>query len=127
MINQLYVTNKRAESLTISTIDYEVVLTKDDPGGSCEGGQTGTFTPNVATVVQSGETALIREWSNVVNPCGSCPYFIAECQWSSLYIVHTSAGDAIGKSKFTVEGDLCGLPAAKSLNSESVIRGDVEP
>lgn len=125
VLNQLYVTNKRAESLSISSIDYEVVLTKDDPAGSCEGGRAGMFTPNLATVVQPGETALIREWSNVVNSCDGCPYFIAECQWRSRYIIHTSVGDAIGESTFTVEGDLCGLSTAKSLNGERLIRGDM--
>ena len=125
--NQLYVTNERDESLNIDSIDYEIVLTKDEPAGSCEVGRTGTFTPNLTTVVQPGETALIREWSNVVNPCGECPYLIAECQWRSLYVVHTSAGDALVKSRFTVEGDLCGIPTAKSLKGESLLRGDVEP
>ncbi len=118
VMNRLFVTNERAEPLAIDTIDYEVVLTKDDPAGSCEEGRTGTFMPNLASVVQPGETALIREWSHEVNPCSECPYLIAECQWRSQYIVHTSAGDAVAKSTFTVEGDLCGLPAAKSLNDE---------
>lgn len=125
VLNQLYMTNRRAESLSIGSIDYEVVLTKDDPAGSCERGQTGSFTPTLANVLQPGEMALIREWSNVVNPCSQCPYLIAECQWRSRYIIHTSAGDAIGESTFTVEGDLCGLPPAKSLNGKSLIKGEL--
>jgi len=125
--NQLYVTNKKEEPLTIGSIDYEVELTRDRPAGSCGEGRIGTFAPNWAIEVQPGETALIREWSNEVNPCSDCPYLIAECQWRSQYIVHTSAGDAVAKSTFTAEGDLCGTPSAKSFDGDATIKGDIEP
>jgi hypothetical protein len=125
--NQLYVTNKKSESVTVGTIDYEIVLTRDNPAGSCEGGRNGTFAPNWATVVPPGATVLVREWSNEVNPCSDCPYLSAECRWNSRYIVHTSAGDTGAKSTFTVQGDLCGTSSAKSYGTGTPVKGDVEP
>lgn len=125
--NQLFVTNNGIEDLLLGTIDYEIILTRDKPAGSCELGRTGAFAPNLETVVPPGVTLLIREWMNEVNPCYGCPYVIAECQWESRYVVHTSAGTAIAFTKFTSKGDLCGTPAAKSCDGKSRIRGDVEP
>ncbi|GAK57201.1 hypothetical protein U27_04166 [Candidatus Vecturithrix granuli] len=126
--NQLFVTNNSAADVSLGTIDYEIVLTKDSPTGSCEPGRTGAFAPNLATVVPSGATLLIREWSNEVNPCSGCPYLSAKCIWKSRYIVHTSAGSAVAFSTFTIEGDLCGTTAAKPLPDKGTqLRGDIEP
>lgn len=126
--NQLFVTNNSAADVSLGTIDYEIVLTKDSPKGSCEPGRTGAFVPNLATVVPSGATLLIREWSNEVNPCSGCPYLSAKCIWKSRYIVHTSAGSAVALSNFTIEGDLCGTTAAKPLSDKGAPpRGDTEP
>ena len=41
--NQLFLTNKRPESIMLGTIDFEVVLTRDRPSGTCAPGQTGAF------------------------------------------------------------------------------------
>jgi hypothetical protein len=125
--NQLYVTNKKAESITIGTIDYEVKLTKEKPVGSCEAGRAGTFAPNWATVVPPDQRILIREWSNEVNPCSDCPYLLSECRWDSQYVVHTSAGDVKTQTNFTVKGNLCGASAKKSCDGGVPIKGDVEP
>ncbi len=125
--NQLFVTNNGAEDLMIGTIDYEVILTRDQPEGSCEAGRTGAFAPNWATVALPGETALIREWSNEVNPCSGCPYLIAECAWESRYIVHTSAGSAVAFGTFASEEDLCGISTTKPLDGGTEIQGDIEP
>lgn len=126
--NQLYVTNNRSERLTIESIEYEVVLTKDRPKGSCNAGRLGTFVTNWATVVQPGERGLIREWANDVNPCSNCPYLNAKCEWTSRYIVHTSAGSADTETKFVVEGDLCAAPAAAKTSGQCApIQGDIEP
>jgi len=125
--NQLYVTNKRAESIEIGTIDYEIVLNRDNPTGSCEGGRIGAFSPNVTTVVQPGETALIREWSNEVNPCSDCPYLMAKCRWNSRYVIHTSAGSAVAEATFAVEGNLCPTSSRKSVDNGIPLKGDVEP
>ncbi len=126
--NQLFLTNNTAADVLLGTIDYEIVLTKDSPAGSCEPGQIGAFAPNLATRVPPGATLLIREWSNEVNPCSGCPYLIVECIWKSRYVVHTSAGSAVAFSTFTVEGDLCGTGAAKpSPEKGKRPRGDIEP
>lgn len=126
--NQLFVTNNSAADVSLGTIDYEIVLTKDSPKGSCEPGRTGAFAPNLTTVIPAGATLLIREWANEVNPCSGCPYLIAKCIWQSRYIVHTSAGSAVALSTFTVEGDLCGTTAAKPLPEKGrQLRGDIEP
>ena len=125
--NQLFVTNNRAEDILIGTIDFEIALTKDNPEGSCEPGRTGAFAPNLATVVHPGEIALIRQWSNEVNPCSGCPYLIAECIWESRYIVHTSAGSAAALSSFSTEGDLCGTLTTKPFDGNTQVQGDVEP
>jgi hypothetical protein len=127
VMNQLYVANNRTESLTISTIDYEVVLTKDEPEGSCSPGRLGTFVPNWTTTVQPGERVLVREWFNTVNPCSNCPYLIAECEWTSRYIVHTSAGSAAAETTFRVEGDLCAASIRKSSGRCAPIQGDIQP
>ena len=127
VMNQLYVTNKRSESLTVSTIDYEVVLTRDKPKGSCTEGRLGTFVPNWATIVQPGERVLVREWFNEVNPCSNCPYLVAQCEWTSRYIVHTSVGSADAETTFRVEGDLCAASTAKSSGRCAPIQGDIEP
>ncbi len=105
--NQLFVTNNSSESVQLGTVDYEVVLTTDSPSGSCAEGRTGAFAPSGDTTVLSGQTVLIRQWSNEVNACRGCPYMSGECVWESRYIVHTSAGSAIAFSTFTAEGDLC--------------------
>jgi hypothetical protein len=125
--NQLYITNNTPEPLSIGTINYEVILTRDKPAGSCENGRIGAFAPNLATVVLPAETALIRQWSNEVNPCSGCPYLLAKCNWVSRYVVHTSAGSAVVESTFTAEGDLCETPATKALDGGSLIKGDFEP
>ena len=126
--NQLYVANRRADLLKIGTIDYEIVLTKDNPAGSCEAGRTGAFAPNLLTDVKAGETALIREWANKVNPCEGCPYILSSCQWRSRYIVHTSAGSAVAEAMFSVEGkNLCANPTGKPVGNGRKLAGDVEP
>lgn len=126
--NQLYVTNNGAETLTVNSIEYEIVLTKDNPGGSCDAGRIGTFAPNWATIVGPGERALVREWSNEVNPCSGCPYLTATCEWTSKYIIHTSVGDAEAETKFTVQGDLCGRNSfKKTFGSGNQLKGDIEP
>lgn len=125
--NQLSVTNDSTEDLMIGTIDYEVILTRDKPAGSCEPGRTGSFAPNLTTIAPPGEIAMIREWSNEVNPCSGCPYLVAECAWESRYIVHTSAGSAVAFGTFTSEGELCGTATTKSSGECTRIQGDIEP
>jgi hypothetical protein len=125
--NQLYVTNKRREQLTVTTIDYEIVLTRDRPGGSCNPGRIGTFAPNWAVVLEPGERALVREWSNQVNPCDECPYVNARCEWTSKYVVHTTLGSGEAETKFSVQGDLCGSSTAKPSTACTRIQGDIEP
>ncbi|MBD3305953.1 hypothetical protein GF339_06185 [candidate division KSB3 bacterium] len=125
--NQLFVTNNGTTDLAIGTIDYEVILTREDPAGACQPGQIGAFAPNLATTVPPGQTLLIREWSNDVNPCSGCPYLPAECTWESRYIVHTSAGSALAFSFFTAEGNLCGSATTKPGVRGRQIQGDVRP
>ncbi len=126
--NQLYVTNNGAEELMIGTIDYEIILTRDKPAGSCELGRTGAFAPNLETVIPpNGQPLLVREWSNEVNSCSGCPYVLAECQWESRYIVNTSAGSAVTLTQFISEGDLCGTSTTKSHERSHRIKGDLEP
>ena len=125
--NQLFVTNNLAEDLMVGTIDYDIILTRDKPAGSCALGHSGAFAPNLATMVPPGQALLIREWMNEVNPCSGCPYVPAECQWESRYIVHTSAGSALAFAKFTSQGDLCASPAAKSDKRGNIVNGDFEP
>jgi hypothetical protein len=125
--NELYVINERREPFTVTSIDYEVVLTRDKPSGSCAPGRIGTFAPNWAVVVPAGERALVRQWSNVVNPCSGCPYTSSECKWASKYIVHTSVGSGEAETTFETDGDLCGAAASKLLNSCTPPHADVEP
>lgn len=126
--NQLYVTNNRPENIMLGTIDYEVIVTTDNPSGSCEPVNTGAFAPGGATTVPPGETVLVRQWSNEVNPCYGCPYSIAECVWESRYIVHTSAGSAIALSTFSAQGDLCGGSSGKKpFGFRNQVKGDYEP
>lgn len=124
--NQLYVSNSNSAAITIGTIQYEIMLTKDNPAGSCESGRIGTFAPNWATVVQPGARVLVREWANEVNPCSGCPYLSAECRWNSRYIVQTSVGEAAAETVFTVKGNLCGGASLKSPAPRALF-GDVEP
>ena len=127
--NQLFLTNNTVQEIVIGTIDYEIVLTKDSPAGSCQPGLSGAFTPNLATMLGPGETALIREWANEVNPCSGCPYVVAECVWKSRYVVHTSVGSALAYASFAIEGDLCGTSLTAKPYGEpgNQIQGDIEP
>lgn len=127
--NQLFVTNESEADVSIGTIEYEIVLTEDDPEGSCAPGRTGAFAPNLATMIAPGEILLIREWVNEVNPCSGCPYPVAECVWKSRYVVHTSAGSAAAYSTFKIEGDLCAASVAAKpyAGYENQLQGDIEP
>ena len=126
--NQLYVTNNMPENIMLGTVDYEVIVTTDNPSGSCEPGHTGAFAPGGATTVLPGETVLVRQWSNEVNPCYGCPYSIAECIWESRYVAHTSAGSAIALSTFSAQGDLCGGRSGKGpFGLRNQVKGDYEP
>jgi hypothetical protein len=122
--NQLYVTNNSAATVTIGTIDYEVILTHEDPAGSCEGGHIGAFAPNSAASVNPGQTALVRQWTKEVNPCSGCPYPVAECTWNSRFIVYTSAGPALAEALFRVEGDLCGGAGSKLCPGRTQLQSD---
>jgi len=125
--NDLYVTNKLSHSLTVTSIDYEVVLTRDKPSGSCDPGRIGTFAPNWAVIVAPGERALVRQWSNEVNPCSACPYTSSKCKWASKYVVHTTLGSGETETDFATEGDLCSASLPKSLTSCTPPGADVEP
>ena len=125
--NQLFVANNSQAELRVGTIDYEVVLKVDKPAGNCEPGQRGTFAPDGNPVIAAGDNVLIRQWSNVVNSCRSCPDAQAECVWESRYIVHTSAGSAVALATFTAEGDLCGTASAKSVQTAAPLAGDFLP
>lgn len=125
--NQLFVANNSQADVRIGLIDYEVVLKVDKPAGNCEPGQRGTFAPDGNPVIAPGDNVLIRQWSNVVNSCRSCPYAQAECVWESRYIVHTSAGSAVALATFTAEGDLCGTASAKSVQAAAPLAGDFLP
>ncbi len=122
--NQLFVTNNRSEDISLGTVDYQVILTTDNPAGSCEAGRSGAFAPTGAATIRAGETVLIRQWSNEVNPCSGCPYFSAECVWQSRYIAHTSAGSAAALSTFSAQGDLCGSAAKKPFNMQNQLQCD---
>lgn len=125
--NQLYVTNKHTTSITVGTISYEVILTEDDPSGSCQPGRTGTFAPDWATVIAPGARVLVREWVNEVNPCSECPYVVADCEWTSQYIVHTSIGQAAVETTFRSQGNLCSGASSKLSGACSPIQADIEP
>lgn len=125
--NDLYVTNELSHPLTVTSIDYEVVLTRDKPSGSCAPGRIGTFAPNWAVIVAPGERALVRQWSNEVNPCSGCPYTSSKCKWASKYVVHTTLGSGEAETDFATEGDLCSASLAKSLTSCTPPGADVEP
>ncbi len=125
--NQLFIINNSPEEILLGTIDFEVVLTKDSPAGSCAPGQTGAFAPTGVTTAPSGQTVLIRQWVNETNPCGGCPYISGECVWESRYIVHTSAGSAVALSSFSTAGDLCGYSAKTSQELQNLLQNDLTP
>ncbi len=126
--NQLYVTNNAPEAVRLGTVDYEIILTMDSPSGSCRPGRLGSFAPGSKTILDPGETVLIREWSNDVNPCSGCPYLTAECVWESRYIVHTSLGSSVAKSSFSAQGDLCGGTAkTRAFDSRQQLCGSDAP
>ncbi len=127
VVNQLTVKNNTAAEILLGTIEYEVVLIKDKPAGSCVSGRSGGFAPDGVTSVAPGQTALVREWMNEVNPCGSCPYVSAECVWESRYVVHTSAGSAVARSTFSTQGNLCGSGSPKVIGIPNRINPDIEP
>ncbi len=126
VVNQLTVKNNTAAEILLGTIEYEVVLIKDKPAGSCVSGRSGGFAPDGVASVAPGQTALVREWMNEVNPCGSCPYVSAECVWESRYVVHTSAGSAVARSTFSTQGNLCGSGSQKAFGLPNQINPDVE-
>ena len=126
--NQLSVTNNASEVIRLGTIDYEIILTTDSPAGSCQPGRSGSFAPSSKTVLDPGETVLVREWVNDVNPCSGCPYLSAECVWESRYLVHTSLGSSVTMSSFSAEGDLCGGAAGtKAFENRQQPCGDDAP
>lgn len=125
--NALYVTNDLSEEFTVTSIDYEVVLTRDKPSGACAPGRVGTFAPNWAVNVAPGERALVRQWSNAVNPCSGCPYTEATCRWNSKYVVHTPLGSGDAETEFRSEGDLCAATSAKFSKACLPPAPDVEP
>ncbi|PID57256.1 hypothetical protein CSB45_08500 [candidate division KSB3 bacterium] len=116
--NQLFLTNNASEELRLGIVDYEVILTKDSPAGSCRPGRSGSFAPSSKTILAPGENVLLREWRNDVNPCSGCPYLSAECVWESRYIVHTSLGSAVAMSNFSAQGNLCTPSTAKGQTPE---------
>lgn len=122
--NQLFVTNGTAQDIQLGTIEYEVVLAKDSPSGSCAAGRTGEFAPVGDTIVTPGQTLMIREWTNEVNPCSGCPYLSTECVWESRYVVHTSIGSAVARSTFSAKGDLCASSTGKICGTPSLVQPD---
>ena len=127
VVNQLTIRNDNASAILLGTIDYQVVLTKDRPTGSCVAGRSGSFAPDGVDTVAPGQTVLVREWANEVNPCGNCPYVSAECVWESRYVIHTSVGSAVARSTFSTQGNLCGSSSAKIIGLPPQISPDVEP
>ncbi len=125
--NSLYVTNTLSTSLSVTSIDYEVILTRERPSGGCDPGRIGTFAPNWAVIVASGERALVRQWSNEVNPCSGCPYMDSQCRWNSKYVVHTTLGSGEAETEFSSEGNLCSASAGKAINACIPPNADVEP
>ena len=126
--NQLYVTNNASEAIRLGIVDYEIILTTDSPSGSCQPGRTGSFAPESKTVLEPGETVLIRSWTNAVNPCSACPYFSAECVWESRYLVHTSLGSSVAMSSFSAQGDLCGGSSqTRAFESQRQLCGNDAP
>ncbi len=125
--NSLYVTNTLSQSISVTSIDYEVILTSERPSDGCASGRVGTFAPNWAVVAAPGERALVRQWSNEVNPCSGCPYTEAKCRWNSKYIVHTTSGSGEAETEFSIEGNLCAAPASKNISSCTPPNADVKP
>lgn len=125
--NSLYVTNKLSQSISVTSIDYEVILTSERPSGGCAPGRIGTFAPNWAVVVAPGERALVRQWSNEVNSCSGCPYMEAKCRWNSKYIVYTTSGSGEAETEFSSEGILCAAAASKNTSTCTPLNADVEP
>jgi len=126
VVNQLTIRNDLAGAIVLGTIDYQVALTKDKPAGSCVSGRSGSFAPDGVEVVAPGQTVLVREWLNEVNPCGNCPYITAECVWESRYIVHTSAGSVVARSTFSTQGNLCDSGSQKAIRIPTQISPDIE-
>ena len=122
--NQLFIHNTTNKEIQLGTIDYEVVLTKDTPAGSCAPGRTGTFAPTGQTQIAPGQTLMIREWENEVNPCSGCPYLSTQCVWESRYAAHSSIGVVVAFSTFSAQGDLCGAAAGKAFGTPTLTQPD---
>ena len=89
--HSLYVDNATGSQITVSRIDYEEVLTMDEPPSTCKQGRRGSFLPDVR-VVKAYQWALVREWGAEFYSCGTCPYKFSQCRYALKYTLATSAG-----------------------------------
>lgn len=89
--HSLYVDNATNSEITVSRIDYEEILTMDEPPSTCKQGRRGSFLPDVRAV-KAYQWALVREWDAEFYSCGTCPHKFSQCRYALRYTVATSAG-----------------------------------